>query len=97
MKRNGVSVCVLLNTAIDVINHKGYILKREEDRDFLLSIKNHEMEYDDILKIVQEKQQELDKGLTDSTIQDHLDKEKVKTLVFNTRKLNNLISNLIII
>lgn len=76
----------LLNTALDVVNGKGYILKRTEDRDFLLSIKNHEMTYNEIISYLESFEKTLETTLQDKTLPDDIDREQVKVWMLSARQ-----------
>ncbi|MBF8149194.1 nucleotidyltransferase domain-containing protein [Winogradskyella sp. F6397] len=58
---------------------------RRLDRDFLLSIKNAEFEYDDLVHKAEKMKSELDEIYTNSNLIDRPNTEKVNQLLYNTR------------
>lgn len=57
------------------------------DRDFLLAVKNHEFEYDDIMKMVEEEKVKMNEAEKLSGLPDQIDVEKINDLLIKTRKL----------
>ena len=79
--------CVrLLHTGIDVLTGKGFIVERTEDRDFLLSIKQHNFEYDEIISYVEKKKDEFEKLYQQCTLPEKINSEQVNTLLVDIRK-----------
>lgn len=60
---------------------------RRKDRDFLLSIRNHELDYDEILTLATKEMEELDLAVPTCSLPDKLDVEKINQLLIEARKL----------
>lgn len=79
--------CVrLLHTGIDVLSGKGYIVERTDDRDFLLSIKKHEMSYEEIISYIENKQKEFETLYDKCTLPEKIDRNLINKLLIDTRK-----------
>lgn len=77
----------LLQMCIEVARGEGFKLDRTEiDRDFLLDVKNHKYEYDEIISLLDEKKKEMDEAISKSTIPDGIDKDFVNNLLISIRK-----------
>jgi len=80
--------CVrLIQTALEIAQGKGVILNRRNiDRELLLDIKNHKYEYDEVIKIADEKIAELDAAVKTCTLKENVDPFFVNKLVVKIRK-----------
>lgn len=79
--------CVrLLHTGIDVLSGKGYIVERTTDRDFLLSIKKHELSYDEIIAYIEKKQKEFERLYDKCALPDKIDRDIVNKFLIDIRK-----------
>lgn len=77
----------LVNMGIEIANGKGINVDRTNiDRDFLLSIRNHEYEYDELIVKLEEKVKEMNKAVEQTTLPDKIDVEYVNTLLLDIRK-----------
>ena len=76
----------LIHTGIELARDGEFNVTRTWDRDFLLSIKNHEVTYDEIMKYVNEKKEEFDKYFEKSTLPDKIDVNKINDLLIDVRK-----------
>lgn len=78
----------LMTMGEEIALGKGIILDRNEagDRDFLLSIRNSELEYDELIKIVEEKKKTMDEAMKNSTIPEHIDKNLINDILIDIRK-----------
>lgn len=66
---------------------KGFNVDRTNiDRDFLLSIRNHEMEYDEIIALAEKEKKEMEEAIPNSTLPDKLDLDKINKLLIEARK-----------
>lgn len=82
-----MSHCVrLIHMAIEIARGEGFNVRRTWDRDFLLDIRNHKIEYDDLMKYVMDKKAEMDSLIKVSTIKDKVDVNFVNDLVLKIRK-----------
>jgi hypothetical protein len=80
--------CVrLVEMAEDVIN-KNKIVARRPNRDFLLSIRNGEKSYEEIMEYVESKVVNLDKLFDESNLPDFVDKTENRELLKNIRLEN---------
>ena len=77
----------LINMCIEIAQGKGFIVNRRGiDREFLLDVKQHKYEYDDIIKMLDAKKIEMDKAIASSTLPDDIDVDFVNNFVVNIRK-----------
>lgn len=56
------------------------------DREYLLSIKNHELEYDEVLAQANKEKEEMEEAQASSTLPDKVDFNKINQLLIETRK-----------
>ena len=77
----------LFNVAIEIAEGKGLILDRRNiDRDLLLSIKNHEMTYNEIIAYVESLREKMETAFKTSTIPDSPDKNKLERILIEIRR-----------
>ena len=77
----------LLQMCIEIAKGEGFKADRRGiDREFLLDVKNHKYEYDEIIKMLEEKKEEMDKAIAESTIPDKIDENFVNDLLVDIRK-----------
>ena len=77
----------LINMCIEIAQGKGFIVNRRGiDREFLLDVKQHKYEYDDIIKLLDAKKIEMDEAIASSTLPDDIDVDFVNNFVVNIRK-----------
>ena len=76
----------LIHTGIELARDGVFNVERTWDRDFLLSIKNHQVNYEEIIKYVKEKKEEFDELLKKSTLPEHLDYDVINNLLIESRK-----------
>ena len=77
----------LMNTCVEIAQGKGFIVNRRGiDREFLLDVKQHKYEYDDIIKLLDAKKIEMDEAIASSTLPDDIDVDFVNNFVVNIRK-----------
>ena len=67
---------------------KGLLLDRNEvgDRDFLMKIRNHQFEYDELMEFVIKKQNEMNEAMKTSTLPEHIDIDLVNDILIDIRK-----------
>lgn len=75
----------LMQMCIEIARGEGIKVRRDEDRQFLLDVKHHKYEYEEIIKKLDEKKIEMDEAIKNSTILDEIDREKVNQLLLNIR------------
>lgn len=76
----------LIHTGIELAKDGEFNVKRVWDRDFLLDIKNHKYEYDEIMKYVNEKQKEFDNYFKNCKLKEKIDYKKISNILITTRK-----------
>lgn len=79
--------CVrLMHMGKEIADGQGVSIERTWDREMLLKIRRHEYEYDELIEIVNNEKDALDKAISESTIKEHIDIELVKSILSNARK-----------
>lgn len=77
----------LIAMCTEIAQGKGFnVNRRKIDRDFLLDVKNHKYEYDDVIKLLDEKKAIMDEAIAKSTIPDDVDVEAVNRLLIKIRE-----------
>ena len=76
----------LIHMAKEIAQGQGIILERNEDRDFLLSIKNHELEYDKLFELLLKEKEEMETLMEQSTIREHVDYDLANGILLDIRK-----------
>lgn len=78
----------LMNMGLEIAEGKGMILNRAEagDRDFLMKIRNHEIEYKDLMHIAEEKKKQMEMAAANSTIPNNIDADFVNDILIDMRK-----------
>ena len=77
----------LINCGIEIARGEGYKVDRSEiDADFLLDVKNHKYEYEELMRMLESKKDEMEKAMAESTIPDTIDVEFVNDLLLKIRK-----------
>ena len=77
----------LIHTGIELARDGVFNVERTWDRDFLLDIKNHKYEYDEIMEYVKTKQEEFQGYYDKCVLPEHLDIEKINKLLIDSRKM----------
>ena len=77
----------LINCGIEIANGEGYKVDRSGiDADFLLDVKNHKYEYNELMEMLEKKNDEMEKAMTESTLPENIDVEFVNNLLLKIRK-----------
>ena len=78
----------LIRMGKEIANGDGLILDRRVagDRDFLMAVRNHQFEYDELMEIVNKDKANLDEAIKSSTIPQEIDESFVNDLLINIRK-----------
>lgn len=77
----------LINCGIEIARGEGYKVDRSNiDADFLLDVKNHKYEYNELMEMLEKKNDEMEKAMAESTIPDKIDVEFVNDLLLKIRK-----------
>ena len=83
------SHCVrLLRMASEIARGEGMILDRREagDRDLLLDIKTHKYGYDEVMRIIRESEENMERAFQESTLPETPDVEGLEDLMIDIRK-----------
>jgi hypothetical protein len=70
----------------EIAEGRGIILNRTEDREFLMNIRNHKFEYDELMARVDADKEALDKAIAESTIKETIDVDFVNEMLVEMRK-----------
>lgn len=82
-----VGECIrLIHTGIELANGDGFNVYRTWDRDFILDVRNHKYEYEEIIKYVEDKQKEMENAISKSSIKEKVDIEEVNSLLIKIRE-----------
>lgn len=78
----------LIHMGYEIATGNGIILDREKagDKEFLMNIRNHKFEYDELIAIVDEDKKKLDKAIAESTIKEKVDVNLINELLLTIRK-----------
>ena len=77
----------LINCGIEIARGEGYKVDRSNiDADFLLDVKNHKYEYNELMEMLEKKNDEMEKAMAESTIPEKIDVEFVNELLLKIRK-----------
>lgn len=77
----------LMNCGIEIANGEGFKVDRTNiDREFLLDVRNHKFEYEDLIDRLNKKKEEMEIAMKNSTIPDDIDTEFVNNLLIDIRK-----------
>ena len=76
----------LVNMCIEIANGNGFnVDRRNIDREYLLDIKNHKFEYDEIMSDLIKKEEEMHEAIKNSKIPEKIDEEFVNNLLLEIR------------
>lgn len=78
----------LVHMGYEIATGQGIILNREKagDKEFLMNIRNHKYEYDELMEIVEKDKVKLDEAIANSTIKEKIDTDLVNDILINIRK-----------
>ena len=76
----------LIHMASEIAEGKGMILERTWDKQFLMDVRNHKYEYEEILELLEEDKNRMDQLMKESTIREKVDVEFVNNLMIDIRK-----------
>lgn len=76
----------LMHMGIELAKGEGFNVYRTWDREFLLDVRNHKMEFDEIMEYLNEKQNEFNEAIKTSTIKEHIDNNLVNDILIDIRK-----------
>lgn len=79
--------CVrLIHMGKEIAEGQGVNLERTWDKDFLMDIRNHKFEYDELMEKVEADNAALDKAIAESTLKEKIDINFVNDLLIDIRK-----------
>ena len=86
--KNIMHSCRLIQMGIELAKTGKFNVDRSEmgDREFLLKIRNHGFEYDEVVKFAEDKKKELMKIAKNSTLPDEIDREFISNLLIQVRE-----------
>ena len=84
----------LMHMAMEIAEGKGVILERTSDRQFLLDIRNHKFEYDEIIEMLETEKQRMNQLMEKSDIPEKIDTDFVNALMIDIRKKQLKMRNL---
>lgn len=78
----------LIRMGKEIAEGKGIILNREEagDRDFIMDIRHHKFEYDELMEIITNEEKELNEAIAKSTLPENIDVNLVNDILIDIRK-----------
>lgn len=76
----------MIHTAQEIAEGKGITLARTWDRDFLMDVRNHKFEYDEILAMLEQDKQQMETAIEHSTIREKVDVDFVNELMIEIRE-----------
>ena len=76
----------MMHMAAEIAEGKGVILERTWDRQFLMDIRNHKFEYDEIMELLEKDKEKMNRLMEESTIRESIDLEFVNSLMIEIRK-----------
>ena len=78
----------LVRMGKEIAQGNGIILDRREagDRDFIMDVRHHKFEYDELMEIVEKDKVKLDEAIASSTIKEKVDVDFVNDILINIRK-----------
>jgi predicted nucleotidyltransferase len=76
----------LMHMAGEIAEGKGMILQRTWDRQFLMDVRNHKFEYEEIIERLEEEKERMNQLMEQSTIREQIDTVFVNQLMIDIRK-----------
>ena len=76
----------LMHMASEIAEGKGMILQRTWDRQFLMDVRNHKFEYEEIIDRLEEEKKHMNKLMEQSSIREMIDTDFVNQLMIDIRK-----------
>ena len=75
----------LVRTAKELAQGKGFNVVRTWDRDYLLDIRNHKFEYEDVMAQLEKEKLEMEEAIKSCTLPERVDFDKVNDLLYDVR------------
>lgn len=76
----------LMHMATEIAEGKGMILQRTWDKQFLMDVRNHKYEYDEIIDMLEQDKERMNQLMEQSTIRERIDTDFVNQLMIDIRK-----------
>lgn len=76
----------MIHMAGEIAEGKGMILERTTDRQFLLDVRNHKFEYDEVIAMLEQEKDKMNNLMEQSTIPDKIDTDFVNSLMIKIRE-----------
>ena len=76
----------LMHMACEIAEGKGMILQRTWDRQFLMDVRNHKFEYEEIIERLEEEKAHMNQLMEQSTIREKIDVDFVNQLMIDIRR-----------
>lgn len=85
--KNMMHCFMLMHMAGEIAEGKGVILRRTWDHDFLMDIRNHRFEYDEIIAMLEQEKERMNQLMEQSTISEGIDEAFVNDLMVEIRRM----------
>ena len=76
----------LIHMACEIAEGKGLTMRRTRDHQFLMDVRNHKYEYDEIIAMLEQEKERMNSLMEQSTIREHLDTDFLNSLMIEIRK-----------
>ena len=76
----------LMHMAAEIAEGRGMILERTWDREFLMNVRNHKFEYEEIIEQLEEDKKRMNQVMEKSTIREKIDVDFVNDIMIEIRK-----------
>ncbi|MBR3456118.1 MAG: nucleotidyltransferase domain-containing protein [Bacteroidaceae bacterium] len=76
----------LMHMAAEIAEGRGMILQRTEDRQFLMDVRNHKFDYEEIIEMLERDEVKMNQLMEHSTIREEIDVDFVNDLMIEIRK-----------
>ena len=76
----------LMHMAAEIAEGREVILQRTEDRQFLMDVRNHKLEYEEIIEMLERDKERMNQLMEQSTIREKIDTDFVNDLMIEIRK-----------
>ncbi len=83
--KNMMHMFRLVHMASEIAEGRGVILERTHDRQFLMDVRNHKFEYDELMAKLEEDTARMNALMATSTIPDRIDPDFVNSLIIEIR------------
>lgn len=77
----------LLTMGLEIARGEGFNVERTHDREFLMKVRNHEFEYDELIEKLDGLKLEMETAMANSTLPEKVDEEFVNNLLIEIRKM----------